>query len=78
MSQQVASLYAEIGAKIDGFQKGAKTVKSDLRDLAGAFGVQIPAMISPMALLGGAIVGVGAALYGMEKAADAAARGDAR
>ncbi len=25
MSQQVASLYAEIGAKIDGFQKGAST-----------------------------------------------------
>lgn len=33
--QKVASLYADIGAKVDTFKAGAATVKSDLKGLAG-------------------------------------------
>lgn len=37
MSTQVASLYADIGAKTDGFTKGAATVKSGLAGLSAEF-----------------------------------------
>ena len=33
MAQQIASLYADIGAKTDGFKKGAASVKSGLKDI---------------------------------------------
>lgn len=36
---QIASLYADIGAKTDGFTKGAATVKGGLKDLAGSFAI---------------------------------------
>lgn len=78
MSQQIASLYAEIGAKIDGFQNGAKTVKSGMNEMKSQFSAIIPASVLQFATLGGAILAVGKGLYDMEKAADAAARGDAR
>lgn len=38
MAQQVASLYADIGAKVDNFQKGAATVFSGLGKMALSFG----------------------------------------
>src|SRR5512138_3624134 len=34
MAERVASLYAEIGAKTDGFQAGAQSVKRGLEDLS--------------------------------------------
>ena len=78
MSQQVASLYAEIGAKVDGFEKGAASVKSGMSGMASQFSSVIPSSIMQFTSLGGAAMAVGAALYGLEQAADEAARGDAR
>jgi hypothetical protein len=78
MSQQVASLYAEIGAKTDGFEKGAATVKGGLSGMSSQFSSIIPSSIMQFTSLGGAAMAVGVAIYGLEQAANAAAQGDAR
>lgn len=73
MAERVASLYAEIGAKTDGFQKGAAEVKgglSGLTSLVGQFGLSSVASFTTVA---GA---VGMAVGALKKAYSAAAEAE--
>jgi hypothetical protein len=72
--ERIASLFAEIGAKVDGYMNGSKAVKNDLGGLGNAFKRVLPSSILQFASLGGAIAGAGAILKGVtDKAAEAEA-----
>jgi hypothetical protein len=74
MSTRIASLYAEIGAKTDGFEKGAARVKGGLGSLANDIGRIVPASVLKFATLSGAILAVGDAfMTTLNAAADAEA-----
>lgn len=62
MSTKIASLYAEIGAKTEGFEKGAKKVKGDLSSLKSSLSGIAPASLVGFATLGGAIAGISVAV----------------
>lgn len=62
MSTKVASLYAEIGANVTPFEKGARKVKSGLTELQRSMSSFLPAGAGGFITLGSAITSVGVAL----------------
>lgn len=72
MSTKIASLYADIGAKTENFEKGAKKVKGGLGDLGKSFNDILPAGALQFATITGAAYALGEGLkWSVEQAAEA-------
>jgi hypothetical protein len=75
MSTKVASLYAEIGAKVDGFEKGAKKVKGELTDMQKGFPKLEQSAKFALTNIGLAAGAAGVAMFTLKKGFDFAKEG---